>query len=411
MGGSESGVLNPLNTGYRIYHLIKNGPLDVNGINELSDFIIPPKDVLENKVPFVDWVTSNAGKELKIKIYSLKTRSLKELTIKANEKNSKDGILGGSVRYENWSIAHKKVLHIISVEPNSFGEKKLHLISNEDYIIAVQPIDQQIISLNVEESDPLSILGMIIQNSKGKECNFYIYNKKLGARRENVVIGVDDDFKLGIEGAYGALHEFPFDDIDEDKDNFDNNIVDNPVKMNVIEEKNEGDNVNDSNQENKVKISNVVFEKNDNGDDDKKNEIVEEKKDNIIIEEKKIEIVEEKKDNNIEEKKIEIVEEEKDNNTEEKKIESVEEKKDNNIEEKKIESVEENNDLKEENDNDEAKKIFDDKDNKNEDNIFNDDEKKIEEENEDEKIKEEGKETEKKDPPKKRKKKKPPQNS
>ncbi len=394
MGGSESGVLNPLNTGYRIYHLIKNGPLDVNGINELSDFIIPPKDVLENKVPFVDWVTSNAGKELKIKIYSLKTRSLKELTIKANEKNSKDGILGGSVRYENWSIAHKKVLHIISVEPNSFGEKKLHLISNEDYIIAVQPIDQQIISLNVEESDPLSILGMIIQNSKGKECNFYIYNKKLGARRENVVIGVDDDFKLGIEGAYGALHEFPFDDIDEDKDNFDNNIVDNPVKMNVIEEKNEGDNVNDSNQENKVKISNVVIEKNDNGDDDKKNEIVEEKKDNII-EEKKIEIVEEKKDNNIEEKKIE----------------SVEEKKDNNIEEKKIESVEENNDLKEENDNDEAKKIFDDKDNKNEDNIFNDDEKKIEEENEDEKIKEEGKETEKKDPPKKRKKKKPPQNS
>ena len=395
MGGSESGVLNPLNTGYRIYHLIKNGPLDVNGINELSDFIIPPKDVLENKVPFVDWVTSNAGKELKIKIYSLKTRSLKELTIKANEKNSKDGILGGSVRYENWSIAHKKVLHIISVEPNSFGEKKLHLISNEDYIIAVQPIDQQIISLNVEESDPLSILGMIIQNSKGKECNFYIYNKKLGARRENVVIGVDDDFKLGIEGAYGALHEFPFDDIDEDKDNFDNNIVDNPVKMNVIEEKNEGDNVNDSNQENKVKISNVVIEKNDNYDDDKKNEIVEEKKDNIIIEEKKIEIVEEKKDNSIEEKKIE----------------SVEEKKDNNIEEKKIESVEENNDLKEENDNDEAKKIFDDKDNKNEDNIFNDDEKKIEEENEDEKIKEEGKETEKKDPPKKRKKKKPPQNS
>ena len=46
----------------------------------------------------------------------------------------------------------------------------------------------------------------------------------------------------------------------------------------VIKEKNEGDNVNDSNQENKVKISNVVIEKNDNGDDDKKNEIVEEKK-------------------------------------------------------------------------------------------------------------------------------------
>ena len=356
MGGSESGVLDPLNTGYRIYHLIKNGPLDVNGINELSDFIIPPKDVLENKVPFVDWVTSNAGKELKIKIYSLKTRSLKELTIKANEKNSKDGILGGSVRYENWSIAHKKVLHIISVEPKSFAEEKLHLISNEDYIIAVQPIDQQIISLNLEESDPLSILGMIIQNSKGKECNFYIYNKKLGARRENAVIGVDDDFKLGIEGAYGALHEFPFDDIDEENDNVDDNeIINNPIKMNVIDEKNEGDNVNNNNESNEVKISNIVVEKNDNVDDLKKNE-------------------------NVEEKKVEI------------------------------------NELKEENDK-EAENIFNDKDDKNEDNIFDDnvkeenDEKKIEEENEDEKIKEEGKENEKKEQPKKRKKKKPPQNS
>ncbi len=404
MGGSESGVLDPLNTGYRIYHLIKNGPLDVNGINELSDFIIPPKDVLENKVPFVDWVTSNAGKELKIKIYSLKTRSLKELTIKANEKNSKDGILGGSVRYENWSIAHKKVLHIISVEPKSFAEEKLHLISNEDYIIAVQPIDQQIISLNLEESDPLSILGMIIQNSKGKECNFYIYNKKLGARRENAVIGVDDDFKLGIEGAYGALHEFPFDDIDEENDNVDDNeIINNPIKMNVIDEKNEGDNVNNNNESNEVKISNIVVEKNDNVDDLKKNESVEEKKDNVD-DLKKNEIVEEKKDNVDEDKKNEIVEEKKDNVDEEKKNE--------NVEEKKVEI----NELKEENDK-EAENIFNDKDDKNEDNIFDDnvkeenDEKKIEEENEDEKIKEEGKENEKKEQPKKRKKKKPPQNS
>ena len=42
MGTSESNIQDPLNSGYRIYHLIKNGPLDNHGINELSDFIIPP---------------------------------------------------------------------------------------------------------------------------------------------------------------------------------------------------------------------------------------------------------------------------------------------------------------------------------------------------------------------------------
>ena len=87
MGTSESNIQDPLNSGYRIYHLIKNGPLDNHGINELSDFIIPPIEVLENKIPFIDWVTSNAGKELSIKIYSLKTRNLKELTINVKEKN------------------------------------------------------------------------------------------------------------------------------------------------------------------------------------------------------------------------------------------------------------------------------------------------------------------------------------
>ena len=406
MGGSESGVLDPLNNGYRIYHLIKNGPLDVNGINELSDFIIPSKDVLENKFSFVDWVTSNAGKELKIKIYSLKTRTLKELTIKANEKNSKDGILGGSVRYENWSIAHKKVLHIISVEPKSFAEEKLHLISNEDYIIAVQPIDQQIISLNLEESDPLSILGMIIQNSKGKECKFYIYNKKLGARIENAIIGVDDDFKLGIEGAYGALHEFPFDDIDEEKDNIDyNDVVDNPVKMNVVGNKNDGD--NDSSENNQVKITNVVVEeKKDDTLEDKKNENIEEKKDDKF---------EDKKNENIEEKKDEKFEDKNNENIEEKKEDKFEDKNNENIEEKK----EDTDDLKEESDKDEAKKIFDEQDIQNENNIFDDnddkneeiDDKKNEEQNGDGNGKEDRKEIEKKEQSKKRKKKKPPQNS
>jgi hypothetical protein len=191
-----------------IKSLIKNGPLDVNGINELSDFIIPPKDVLENKVPFVDWVTSNAGKELKIKIYSLKTRSLKELTIKANEKNSKDGILGGSVRYENWSIAHKKVLHVLNIEENSFAQK-IGIIQDKDYIIAVRPSGHQILSLNIEDKDPLFVLGAIINKCKGIECEFFIYNIEKGNKVVKGLIEKDDEFHLGIDGAYGALHEFP----------------------------------------------------------------------------------------------------------------------------------------------------------------------------------------------------------
>ena len=284
MGNSDSNVEDPLNSGYRIYHLIKNGPLDNNGINELSDFIIPPLDVLENKISFLDWVTSNAGKKLLLKIYSLKTRNLRVLTINANEKNSKDGILGGSVRFENWSIAHKKVLHIVNVEKNSFGDEKLHLIPEDDYIIAVQPIDHQIISLNSEDSDPLSILSMVIQSCKGKECNFYIYNIKKGSRKECAIIGSEPSFKLGIEGAYGALHEFPFFDNEEitheenneKKDNLEGEIVQEKANENILEEKK-----NENIKEEEKKEENIEEIK----EEEKKEEITEEKKDEEIKEE------------------------------------------------------------------------------------------------------------------------------
>ena len=309
MGNSDSNVEDPLNSGYRIYHLIKNGPLDNNGINELSDFIIPPLDVLENKISFLDWVTSNAGKKLLLKIYSLKTRNLRVLTINANEKNSKDGILGGSVRFENWSIAHKKVLHIVNVEKNSFGDEKLHLIPEDDYIIAVQPIDHQIISLNSEESDPLSILSMVIQSCKGKECNFYIYNIKKGSRKECAIIGSESSFKLGIEGAYGALHEFPFFDNDEiiheknneKKDNLEGEIVQEKANENILNNNNKSlENKNDENFKGEEKKNETIKE------EEKKEEKFAEKKDEEIKEE-------EKKEENTEEKKDEEIKEEENN--------------------------------------------------------------------------------------------------
>ena len=336
MGTSESNIQDPLNSGYRIYHLIKNGPLDNHGINELSDFIIPPIEVLENKIPFIDWVTSNAGKELSIKIYSLKTRNLKELTIKANEKTSKDGILGGSVRYENWSIAHKKVLHIINVEKNSFGDEKLHLVPEDDYIIAVQPINHQIISLNLDESDPLSILATVIQNCKGKECNFYIYNVKNGARKECALIQNDPYFKLGIEGAYGALHEFPFYDTNEGvEDN-------NNVTEDKDDEKKEKENGEDKNEE--IKEENNVEKKNENNNEEK-NENNNEEKNEENIEEKKEENIEEKKEENNEEKKEEKNEDIKEENSEEKKEEeeSKEEKSSSSMQKKRKKIKSQNN--------------------------------------------------------------------
>ena len=50
---------------------------------------------------------------------------------------------------------------------------------------------------------------MVITNNKGNDLIFYIYNKKKGTRTVEVNIDKDDNFVLGCDVAYGALHEFP----------------------------------------------------------------------------------------------------------------------------------------------------------------------------------------------------------
>jgi len=103
MGLMESGEGDPRKYGLRIYTKIKNGPLDKGGVKELVDFIIPPDEVINNQINFEEWVHSHANQEIKLSIYSLFTKKFRDIKIHTNPLGSKDGILGASVKRENWT--------------------------------------------------------------------------------------------------------------------------------------------------------------------------------------------------------------------------------------------------------------------------------------------------------------------
>ena len=270
MGSNESSN-NPFQCGFRIYHLIKNGPLDKIGCKSLSDFIIPPNEIIKKKINFIDYLKINAGKEINLTIFSLLKRQSKIISIKCNEKDSKEGIIGASVNFENFINAHKNVLHILKVKDYSFASVELKLKEKEDFIIAVKPKEHEIISLNQEGSDPLTVLSNIVQVNKGNECEFFIYNVKNGARSVITKIGTDSDFVMGIEGAYGALHEFPFEQNEDD--NNENNNENNKENNNENNNKNNNENNNNNNidsSSNEIKKDDV--NENKNNDNNKNNE-------------------------------------------------------------------------------------------------------------------------------------------
>jgi len=280
MGGSESS--NPFQCGFRIYHLIKDGPLDKIGCKSLSDFIIPPTDIIKKKINFIDYLKINAGKEINLTIFSLLKRQSKIISIKCNEKNSKDGMIGASVNFENFTNAHKNVLHVLKVKDYSFASVELKLKEKEDYIIAVKPKEHEIISLNQEGSDPLTVLGNIVQANKGNECEFFIFNVKNGARSVVTKIGTDSDFVVGIEGAYGALHEFPFEESEDDNNNDNNNVSSN----NDINE-NKKEEIIDKNNENNLLNNNINNSNNINNNINNNNKKEENVNDLFKLDEKK----------------------------------------------------------------------------------------------------------------------------
>ena len=218
----EKKIKNQKEYAFRIYKIYNYSPLKKFDLKELSDFIIPPKDLQEKKISFKEYLRQNINKKIKLKIFSLLYRKVKEIEIELNETiNNKEGVLGCELNYENFIQAQEKLLHVIKIKENSFAKNSLNLIENQDYIIGIKTvIDGKYFPINNDEINNL-ILGFveILKNNKGKECEFYIYNIKRGIKIILTKIPDDENFSLGCDVAYGKVHQFPkiFEELDEEK--------------------------------------------------------------------------------------------------------------------------------------------------------------------------------------------------
>ena len=171
---------------------------------------------------FKDYLKDKKNQKIKLKIFSLLYRKIKEIEIDIDDKiNDKEGILGCELNYENFIQAQKKLLHVIKVKENTFAKDTLYLIENQDYIIGIRILnDGKYYSINNDKLNDL-IVGFIdiLNKNKGKECEFYIYNIKRGIKIIMTKIPDDNNFSLGCDVAYGKVHEFPKNvvELDEEK--------------------------------------------------------------------------------------------------------------------------------------------------------------------------------------------------
>ena len=227
MGTNEIISSKDKNFGFRLYKIIPGGPLDKAGLKILDYFIIPPEEIIKRNISFSDYLKEKENQLIKVNIFSVSLRKIFAVEIQLNKSTDKNGILGGTVNYENYSTAFKKVLHVIKVKDNSFSKDYLHLDELNDYLIALKSEDNNLQTLNnnlSEGENLLKIFSHIIKKNIGRKCDFYIYNKRNGGRIVNTIIPNSKKFELGCDVAFGMLHEIPF--ISSDK-----NVEDEAKKL------------------------------------------------------------------------------------------------------------------------------------------------------------------------------------
>ncbi len=266
--------------GLRIYKIFKGGPLAESGLTELDNFIIPPDDVLFQKISFHEYIKSNINKIISLQIYSVIKRFF--YTIEVIPRNDlgdpKNGFLGACVRYENWSTAHTNLLRVIKVKENSISESILKLNPLDDYIISIRPEDKDFITLNKDKSDPMTVFQEVLQDNIANFIEVFIYNVKTGPRSIRLFLEQKNGEILGCDVAYGRLHELPriYNEVT------DKNLVYKNTEENGLDSKN--DSTNDNKKEdfvleetkkillgniNRNKVSNDNLKKEENNESSK----------------------------------------------------------------------------------------------------------------------------------------------
>ena len=188
MGCSESHQ----NHGYRIYNLLPDSPLQLAGLKELEDFIVPEKT---NRNLSLKQYIERHSQDIEFNIYNLRSRSFRKVVLDIKNKP----YLGAIVNFEDYLTARNNLLHVQKVKFNTPAEK-IGLVSDDDYIIALKDRYDEIHSLNCEYEDPLTILNDNIE----PECILYVFNRFHGLKE--LKCGYKS---LECEAVYGPGHEFP----------------------------------------------------------------------------------------------------------------------------------------------------------------------------------------------------------
>jgi len=203
--GSSADVPGGGTEGYHVLRVQEGSPGYKAGLEPFFDFIVSVDNhrLDQDNDTLREALKANVEKPVKLKVYSSKTRCVRDASITPSNLWGGQGLLGVSIRFCSFDGAAENVWHVLDVNPNSPSD-----------IAGLRPHTDYIIGADTVLHDTEDFFNLIGQH-EGKALKLYVYNSETDGCREVTITpngGWGGDGSIGCGIGYGYLHRIPVPD-------------------------------------------------------------------------------------------------------------------------------------------------------------------------------------------------------
>ena len=208
MGSASSSV-----QGFRVVQVLPGSPLEQGHLQSYIDFIVSANGVrLCNDSKFSVIISKSVDCAVVLKVFNILSKRTREETVIPRKTWGGSGLLGGTVRFEEWSSEDDFGVRVLGLLPGSPAEAA-GLVPMDDYILGTDEV-------TVMGADHLVTLAL----RASMALPLYVFSVKTRSVRTVSLTFPEGERQLGIDAGEGALH-------------FIENVLATPVKEEPAPEK------------------------------------------------------------------------------------------------------------------------------------------------------------------------------
>lgn len=215
MGQSDSTLASI--QGFQVARVLPGSPAHTAGLIPYFD-IITAIDHLplsgEASDFFKSYIKKSEGKTVALTVYNLRLRVYRDVPLTPTEQWGGAGQLGCSIDWTSAERCLSNTWHIVDISPQSPAHQHPDLLQHRDYIVGMQPPDEQVITMLRDEGDFGQRLDAWRQLRSSSPLTtpasllFLIFDSVDNSVKE-VLVEMGQHYSLGIDVANGYLHVIP----------------------------------------------------------------------------------------------------------------------------------------------------------------------------------------------------------